>query len=206
MKICCLSDLHGHYPQIPECDLLLLGGDYCSGGNLINKLDHHRRFCAWIDSLPCKVVGIAGNHDILFESLGYREMQQCNWTYLQDSFCVWEGLKIYGTPWTRTFFNWAFMLPEHALSNKWEMIPQDADIIISHGPIYGIADRAPFTNENVGSPALRQKLLDVRPKLFVCGHIHSGYGKYELGETKIVSASLVNEQYRPVNPIQVIEI
>ena len=46
----------------------------------------------------------------------------------------------------------------------------------------------------------------VLPRLVVCGHIHPAYGHYRLGETEIINASLVDNRYRPVNPVVAIEL
>jgi Icc-related predicted phosphoesterase len=40
-----------------------------------------------------------------------------------------------------------------------------------------------------------------QPRLMVCGHIHPAYGRYRYGETAIINASLVDNRYRPVNPL-----
>ena len=41
----------------------------------------------------------------------------------------------------------------------------------------------------------------IQPQLMVCGHIHSGYGRYRLNATEIINASLVNNAYELVNPV-----
>ena len=40
----------------------------------------------------------------------------------------------------------------------------------------------------------------MKPQLMVCGHIHPGYGRYQLGDTEIINAALVDDRYEPVNP------
>ena len=57
-----------------------------------------------------------------------------------------------------------------------------------------------------GSTAMTAALERVRPRLMVCAHIHPAYGRYRLGATEIINASLVNEDYRPVNPVIKIEL
>ena len=52
-----------------------------------------------------------------------------------------------------------------------------------------------------GERFLASKVERVQPRLAVCGHIHSGYGRYALGGTEIINASLVDNDYRPVNPV-----
>jgi Icc-related predicted phosphoesterase len=46
----------------------------------------------------------------------------------------------------------------------------------------------------------------VQPRMMVCGHIHPAYGRYRLGETEIINSSVVDEDYRPVNPVVEIEL
>jgi len=53
---------------------------------------------------------------------------------------------------------------------------------------------------HVGSDGDDRALERVQPRLMVCGHIHPAYGRYRLGAIEIINASLVNEDYRPVNP------
>jgi Icc-related predicted phosphoesterase len=211
IKVACLSDLHGHYPKVPECDLLLLGGDYCAGGDIYTRLGHYHDLRRWVNAIHlyqgATVVGIAGNHDFLFERVGYSGLPPIHgWKYLQDSSFLWRGLHIYGTPWQPRFYDWAFNLDEPELEQKWSLIPDSTDILLVHGPPRGIADFSPFGQEHTGSPSLLQRILEIKPKLVVCGHIHSGYGQYQIGDTLVVSSSLVDESYLPVNPIQVVEI
>lgn len=207
MRIACLSDTHGYYPTVPECDLLLLAGDYCSGGTGTERLIAHNRFCDWVDEIAkrCTIIGIAGNHDWLFEK-SYDHIRHPNWTYLRDSGTSWNGLNIWGSPWQPIFFDWAFNLEEHQLAKRWKLIPKNTDILILHGPPFGIADFSNYGKVHCGSPSLRNTIEEIQPRLVVCGHIHSGYGQYRLNNTLIVSSSLCNEQYKPVNPIQLITL
>lgn len=207
MRIACVSDTHGHYPAVPECDLLILAGDYCGGGDSTTRLIAHHKFCDWVDlaSNHCDVVGIAGNHDKLFER-SYENIRHPNWTYLRDSGTIWNGLKIWGTPWQPRFFDWAFNLDEPELAQRWKLIPHDTDILVLHGPPNGIADFSSYGREHCGSKSLRETIEAIQPRLVVCGHIHSAYGQYQLGATLIVSSSLCNDKYQAVNPIQVISL
>src|SRR5438105_13436782 len=100
MKIAALSDLHGQLPRnIPACDLLLLAGDLTPVTNhglnfQRDWLDGEFRF--WLKRLPArKIVGIAGNHDLIFEHSADLVPADLPWTYLQDSGITWEGLNIW---------------------------------------------------------------------------------------------------------------
>jgi predicted phosphodiesterase len=204
MKICCLSDIHGHLPDVPDCDLLLLGGDYCRDHRDIFWYEHD--FREWLGGLSdrMKVVGVAGNHDFYFEKRPDAALS-LPWTYLQDSGTEFAGLHIWGSPHQSRFHDWAFNLDEPDLVKKWARIPDDTNILLLHGPPHGFGDFSHYGKTNTGSPGLTRRILEVRPDLAVAGHIHSGYGRYLIGETVFVNASYVDEQYKPANePVEVL--
>lgn len=206
MKICCASDLHGHWPEIPDCDLLLLGGDYCPTVQM-QHFWFKEQFAPWIAKLGprMKIIGVAGNHDFAFEK-NQHLLPSMDWTYLQDSGTEWNDLKIWGSPWQLRFFDWAFNLDEPELKEKWDLIPLDTDILVLHGPPLGYGDFSPYGKTHCGSPSLLAKIEEIKPKLVVYGHIHSGAGVYKVGDTILVNASVVNEKYKLVNEPKVFEI
>lgn len=216
MIIQCISDLHGQLPQVPPADLLLIGGDILPHGSLLFQAEWLcTTFSIWLSSLPCgEVVAVAGNHDWLFERRPHLVPRVLPWHYLQDSEVTVCGLRIYGSPWQPRFLDWAFNLDEPELARKWARIPEGIDILLLHGPPHGYGDLAPplitdvndprVNPEHVGSPSLRDRILEVRPKLTVFGHIHEGYGVYEVDGLKLVNASLMDGKYNMVNkPVQV---
>lgn len=209
LKIVAISDLHGKLPAIPECDLLLIGGDICpcrgsqQSGITFQSFWLRGEFEPWLRDVPAKhVVATWGNHDWIGERAP--ERVRLPWTMLVDQSTELFGLKIYGTPWQPVFFDWAFNLTEPQLERKWAAIPDDTDILLLHGPPHGIGDMA--DSGHVGSPSLRRRVSEVKPRLAVFGHIHSGYGVYEVGGSKLVNASLLDESYRMVNAPHVIEL
>jgi hypothetical protein len=117
-----------------------------------------------------------------------------------------QQLVIYGTPWQPEFFNWAFNLPRgEKLKEKWDMIPVDTDILITHGPPFGKLDYVRYGNENVGCEELMKRVEEIKPKIHVFGHIHEGYGYVFDGNTHYINASVLNDRYeyrnKPVNVI-----
>jgi Icc-related predicted phosphoesterase len=205
MKVCCLSDLHGHLPEVPACDLLLLAGDYCRDHRDVAW--YQNDFRRWIDAIAqrCKVVGVAGNHDFIFE-LRPDLVPEMAWMYLQDSGCEWNGLTFYGSPWQPRFCDWAFNADEPELARRWAAIPDGTDIFLLHGPPHGYGDWSVYDKKHTGSPSLTERIKAVKPRLVVAGHIHSGHGVYDIDGTTFVNASLVNEQYQPVHDIIVLEV
>ena len=208
MIIDCISDLHGYYPVLDGGDLLIIAGD------LIEQSKSHEilKFLLWLDKQDYKKkVFISGNHDILLQQMPITvSISPDNVFYLCDSGTEFDGLKIWGSPWTRSFYGqnpdcMAFTRRlETQLMEKFELIPSDTDILITHSPPHGILD-----NE-LGSTALRKIVLsrDRLPslKLHAFGHIHEHGGKMlDTALTKFINCSIMDEAYDPVhNPVRVI--
>ena len=205
MKITLISDTHNKHKfvtnDLPGGDLLIHAGDISSMG-----YEHEiREFCKWfnnIDNYTHKVF-IAGNHDwgfqnnveIVKEILNFYE----NITYLQDNSTLLgeDMVSVYGSPWQPEFYNWAFNLPRQGveLKEKWDNIPNNTDILITHGPAYGYVDKVIGRTENLGCELLTERIKELKPKIHVCGHIHTGYGYTFDGDTHYINASVLNESY-----------
>lgn len=211
-RIVCISDTHNFHEQIcvPEGDVLIHAGDATARGTP----EEIKFFADWFASRPHRhKIFIAGNHDFFFEDdeLDRRTIDfffpGC--VYLQDSSVEIENLKIYGAPWQPRFFDWAFNLNRGAeLAEKWKLIPADADVLITHGPPFGILDEVPRACgvENTGCEELRKRVEEVRPRLHVFGHIHCGYGRAKNFGVQFVNASVCDESYAPVNAPVVIDL
>lgn len=209
MRIACVSDLHGYLPEIPECDLLLIGGDLSPMGPRDDYLRWHSwfdwKFRTWLERIKVPVIAVAGNHDFLFQDRPGL-VPTLPWTYLQDSGCEFQGLKVWGSPWQPVYGGWAFNTYEEKLREQWSKIPDNTDILLLHGPPRGYGDFSPGDRIHTGSPTLTWRIEEVKPKLVVFGHIHSGYGQYWIEDSLLVNAALVDEGYFPANEIQVVEI
>jgi Icc-related predicted phosphoesterase len=208
-RIVCTADLHENLIDIPECDLLLIAGDvsFAFKGDLASKQRYLAGdFSEWLGRVPAaEVVLVAGNHDQSIEAWGLPDGLRCH--YLEDTGIELFGLKLWGAPWQPWFYDWAFNAPrrngEAFLASKFALIPDDTDIVICHGPPRGHGDDTGRADgqPHAGSTALTEALKRVEPRLLVCGHIHSGYGRYRLGATEIINAALVDNDYRLVNPV-----
>jgi Icc-related predicted phosphoesterase len=213
MKIVALSDMHGQLPrQIPACDLLLLAGDLTpitNHGLHFQKNWLNGEFRAWLKSVPArKIVGVAGNHDFIFEQEPQNVPRDLPWTYLQDTGITWEGVNIWGTPWQPWFFDWAFNGYPERLQRQWALIPEDTDILVVHGPPRGYGDGVPEDNgvRLCGCPYLLERIKKVKPRLVVFGHIHEGRGTWQLEQTLLANVTILDEKYQAVHEPFVMEL
>ncbi len=212
MIIDCISDLHGHYPKLEGGDLLIVAGDLTAR----DTVQEYMWFLQWADTQKYKkVIFIAGNHDNhLIKELPFLDKNPITQVqYLSDSGTEFEDLKIWGSPWTLRFKGqnpkaMAFSTnSETELAEKWALIPEDTDILVTHSPPQGILDKT-VQGKHVGSRSLIEHVSEMAfpPKLWVWGHIHESYGKDFMGRhpNMCVNASHVNEHYDPVNaPIRI---
>ncbi len=198
-KIALISDTHGFHDEIdiPICDILIHAGDYSSWGNMQELI----AFNEWLGTLDqCKnIVVIDGNHDLYaYKSYSIAKHLFTNATYLRDELVTINGLKIWGSPWSRTYGNWAYMCPESELLLKYQHIPENIDILVSHTPAYGVLDHVPRKG-HTGSVALADEVKDrIKPKLLVCGHLHDDGGKHKTVNGIIyANAAICDEDYIP---------
>lgn len=230
MLIGAISDLHGNLPEIPDCDLLLIAGDVCPATNHHMGFQHKwlkNTFAKWLTKLRDRdifVVGCWGNHDRIAE-FAPNLIPELDWVVLNNRLVHWD-LNIWGSPWTLEFGRgWAFNKNAVDLAELHSNIPP-CDIIVTHGPCYGIGDLAPrlardasgkylkdlngnrirIDDEHTGCPALTKRITEIEPKLVVFGHIHEGRGKRQLGKTTIANVTHLDASYRPVYDTMLFEI
>ncbi len=217
MIIDCVSDLHGFQPPLTGGDLLIVAGDL-TGRDMPHE---YASFFEWLSRQTYKKkILIAGNHDGAFEKRVPREMARDlsgmgadEFEYLCDSGCEFEGFKIWGSPWTPTFYDWHFMKNRgDDIKAMWDLIPDDTEILITHGPPMGIQDEVRFSSRaNNGKFAGCEELRNTidhrlkKLKLHVFGHIHESPGKVVVNGIIHVNATIMDADYNPVNkPIRII--
>lgn len=208
MKVIAISDTHGYHDQLslPSGDVLIHAGDVSSRGSEVEIKD----FLRWFSSQDYEYkIFIAGNHDFFFEKTDIEKINAiipANIIYLNDSGISVDGLKVWGSPVTPWFFDWAFNRHRGAdISKHWDLIPHNTDILITHGPIYGILDRT-IRGINVGCEMLKDVLTSNPPKVHIFGHIHEAYGQKQTEDTIFINASVLDVRYRLVNAPVVIEM
>lgn len=205
MKLVLISDTHGYFPDLPDGDILIHSGD-ATGNGTIRELF---KFNAWLGLERQRyhtILFCPGNHDRLFEKdEGVARSLVSNATVLINQEIEILGRRFYGSPYTPAFNFWAFQLyGQREAFHCWSKIPLDTDILITHGPARGVLD-ADVDGQQFGCPELFKKILEAKPEIHVCGHIHAGYGQKYLDGTTFVNASICNENYEPTNLPIVIE-
>lgn len=207
-KIVFISDTHGKHEHLTSKaynnilgsgDILVHAGDCTNTG----KLYEITKFLNWFGKTEfTHKIFIAGNHDFGFENQTdiAQEYKDMGITYLFDSGIEIDGIKFWGSPWQPEFNDWAFNVPRgEKLVEKWANIPTDTDILITHGPCQGVLDYT-ITGMQVGCADLYLKVMEIKPKIHVCGHIHWAYGQKTLNGIEFLNASTLNEKYFYENP------
>lgn len=207
MEIICLSDTHGKHrllKNLPKGDCIIHAGDVSKDGSERSSVD----FMNWFSSLNYQYkIFIAGNHDFYFESESERYLKKMvppNLIYLNDSGVTIGGINVWGSPVTPRFFDWAFNRDRGKDINKhWKLIPPNTDVLVSHGPPYGILDIV--GEDHLGCEDLNKAVKRIKPRLHVFGHIHEQHGQKLKHETNFINASILNDQYEVANgPIKVL--
>ncbi len=199
LRIVVISDTHSLHGalEVPPGDILVHAGDLTNHGALEDVVAFDR----FLAALPHRhKLVIAGNHDFCFERQGEAARAALRHaTYLEDDAIVVEGIRFYGSPWQPWFYDWAFNLhrgPE--IRAKWELIPEDTDVLITHGPPLGHGDLV-ARGERVGCRDLLERVRRIKPRYHLFGHIHEAYGTTADGTTTYVNASTCDLGYRPIH-------
>lgn len=217
MKIVAISDTHGKWKnlQIPECDILISCGDYTFGG------EKHlvKNFHEWLNKQDAgHIISVQGNHEKWVEK-NFQEAKDvaeraCPGVhFIEHGLVEIEGIKIFGSAWTPWFCDWAWNAKRGAdIKRHWDQIPEDIDMLITHGPPANILDvvyqaDGVTARDRVGCHDLMQKIMRC-PKLkhHFFGHIHGSHGSKTFHDKNFYNVTICDEQYMPTNPITVIEI
>lgn len=195
MNLVIISDTHGKHErlELPQGDMLIHAGDISRIGEPKEVI----KFLDWFSNQDFKYkIFIAGNHDFYFERATEFEIKNIvpeGVIYLNDSGVEIEGIKIWGSPITPWFHNWAFNRQRgDDINHHWEKIPVDTNILITHGPPHGILDTT-SKNERVGCEDLKDKIEELETTLHIFGHIHESYGIHSTERVTYVNASVLNQ-------------
>lgn len=214
-----------------NADVIIHSGDFSDVG----EKHQVRDFLNWFKNLPVKhKILIAGNHDKSFDEKFWnnkgvstdryrdriigaeewapkliKDFQRKEGCYfLNHSSVTIDGIKFFGSPWTKSFhpLYWAFNIDEGPeCLELWSQVPDDTDVLITHGPAYGKLDLTE-SGHYAGSQILLDRILMVKPKFHLFGHIHERYGRISDDNTEFLNSSIMTLDYQPNNKPQVFEI
>jgi predicted phosphodiesterase len=161
VTIVLLSDTHELHRdvEVPPGDLLIHAGDITFFSRQPAVLTD---FNMWLGELPhCHKVVIPGNHDsLLLQETGRNQITNAH--LLINSGIDVEGLRIWGSPVT-PYGNVAFGIPgSPERTAHWSAIPEDLDILVTHGPPHRVLDCAPGETHHDGDPELRAAVIQKR--------------------------------------------
>lgn len=205
----CVADLHGCYPNLGTGgDLLIIAGDITAS----DEYEEYVVFKEWLRHQKySRKILVGGNHDNWIQNHQMLEDFFGDTDYLCDSGTIFDGIRIWGSPWTKTFANLnprcrAFCLEtEEELAEKFKLIPEETDILVTHGPPRNIGDRLALSKTNVGSTSLRDRVEKTKPLYHIYGHIHECRGVVRNESTTFINCSHVNEKYVPYRKTMRIE-
>lgn len=223
MKIVCISDTHNLHGKVtlPAGDVLVHAGDACLRGTL----EEFAAFCNWLAAQPHQYkLFVPGNHDFCVErdpALCRNLLTRAGARLLIDQSVTINGVKFYGTPWVPNLSGWAFYASAQRLRDRFADIPNDTQVLITHGPPSGELDLIPgavavgdphgleedeWTDNDglhVGSMALLQRTRQLKAlQLHIFGHIHESAGRNE----RSVNAAICDRHYKATNPPIVVDV
>lgn len=172
-------------------DLVIHSGDCSNYMDPYRNEQEVRDFIEWYKTVPvANKIYVAGNHDTSLERglVTRADFTENGIVYLENEGIEIDGFKIWGSPHTPTFGNWAFMKARHNLYKVWDNIPDDTDILIVHGPPKGILDLSTDRHHNLemcGCNSLRKRVEKMNLKLMCFGHIHNSEGITNQGWARI---------------------
>ena len=187
MQILHISDTHTFHGTFPDdrfdgIDVVIHSGDCSNVRNPYINANEVLNFLEWYKSVPVKhKIYVAGNHDSSIEKRLIDKSAFGDIIYLENNGVRLDGINFWGSPFTPTYGDWAFMKSRQKLHQHWQNIPDDTDVLITHGPPKGVRDLTYDSAGNLeqcGDTALMKRCFALKNTLkLVCfGHIHNMKG------------------------------
>jgi Icc-related predicted phosphoesterase len=230
MRLVLISDTHTRHDfAIPEGDVLVHAGDLTFTGG-ISEISREAKWLGEVKGRGFKnCIVVPGNHDIMAEAdpvMIKTLFEEAGCIYLQHQPCTIDGLKFFGSGYTPEFGpGWALNVPRgDKLAALWSQIPEDTNVLITHGPPRGRLDECRTADaggwgtmygnnmryiiEHVGCWDLAKRITQLKQlRLHVFGHIHHQYG-LEKGADGIIyaNASICDPSYTASNAPHVVDL
>ena len=196
MTLLHISDTHAFHGLFPMhrfegIDVTIHSGDCSNYKDPYKNEQEVRNFIEWYKHVPvANKIYVAGNHDTSIERrfISREDFTDNGIIYLENEGIAIDGINYWGSPHTPSFGDWAFMKSRHKLHRVWENIPDDTDVLITHGPPKGILDLSTDRQHNLemcGCNSLRKRVEKMNLKLMCFGHIHNSEGITNQGTARI---------------------
>lgn len=207
-------------------DLFIHSGDFMRHSM---KYDELKDFIKWVMDLPFehKII-VPGNHDVWCENLENNEYMRNELLpeglhFLINESAEINGFKSWGSPYTSWYYDWGFQLNEHGAEALWPTIPDDTELLVTHGPAKHILDDMYANNElkrqrmagrktkdslsALGCKYLAKRLPELEQLKAHCfGHIHGAYGCDNSHGYVALNSAAMNEIYALTQKPQYFEI
>lgn len=217
LRLVATSDTHAPVDpkSIPDGDVFIHGGDLMTTG----YLDEWKWAVEWLSQLPHKTkIFVPGNHDFhlqVYPGPALQNMRKAGVTVIglpgnnaYTSCLLPNDQRLLGLPYVMDLPRWAFNITEPKLKTHLNMMNSmhKYDIVVSHSPIHGVLDFSSRNDEHAGIKAYRAFCETQKPKVWINGHIHEGYGTEKFGDTQVYNVAMCNRNEEQVNKPFVIDV
>ena len=186
-----------------ECGTIILAGDFMEKAKKKENIKDAEKwwedkFIPWCeDHKDQNIIIIGGNCDKWL----YYNRDKVEWPknvhYLDDTETEVNGMKVYGTSWCPHNMNGAWEVDNEQLEKEFAKIPEGLDVLVTHVPPKGEGielDHDTEFNNHFGSEALTKAILEKKPKIVLCGHVHSGSHKPTMiGDSLVMNVSRIDD-------------
>lgn len=232
------SDIHNEsWPIFKEADVLIFAGDFtqCGMDDCFSQvIQFHNKMEELLEQAHKfkQIFVVFGNHDT-FAKTKPRHNEILKWEikfakagtnlkFLTNEFARYQDFLFYGSPYTTPHERWAernekspgaFHWTEKVelkVKNIFENTKSESvDVMITHPPVKGILDKN-FDGTSIGEQRSKWIYGDIKPKLWVHGHVHESYGKVDVDGTTYVNAAISKshrfDSHGECNPVIYLEI
>ena len=211
MRVAAISDTHGRQNwNIPSCDVFIHAGDITGRGSLQETAVFATKLREHMDSPdgPRHAIIVPGNHDECFELFTEPTLALFGPRVhvLLHASLVLDGVRFFGSPWTPPFMQWHFMATEQRLAALYEAMPDEIDVLVTHGQPYGVLDPG-WQAAHVGSSALAAAVSARNVQHHAFGHLHAAGGHMvQQGHTTFYNVAACNDAYQMVNQPRILDV
>lgn len=197
MKLLLFSDLHTDTFAATRIVKLSRGVDAAIGaGDFANFRNGISGIIRTLSGIRVPTVLVPGNHE------SYEELLEACAGWPNVAVLHGLGVDIAGVPLfgigggipVTPFGDWSYDFPESEAARLLSGCPAGA-VLVSHSPPKGAVDVS-SSGRSLGSTAVRDAIVRLKPRLVVCGHIHESAGRRALiGNTPVINAGPMGLMY-----------